>query len=166
MVTLNLPNHPAHGKTAEHYIQESRACDKRRQDSFERCDTDGFVSQHANSLHSQLNRTKAEIIKNGGYDWFWVLKDSKGNIVSDKIITDYYNNQKWLVKKEFVDSVGRRYIPEGENSRVQKRLGLHEEEVEAMAWATLDGNGRGFSGNVWVAMYAVRNDNNEIILKQ
>ncbi len=165
MVTLNLPNHPAHGKSVSHYIQESKACEKRRQDSFERCDTDGFASQWANSLNGELNSTKADIVKNGGYDIFWVLKDSKGNIISDKIITDYYKNQKWLVKKEFVDSMGRKYIPEGENSRVQKRLGLYEEQVEAMAWAALDGNGTGFSGNVWVSIYAVRDENGNIIIK-
>ena len=165
MVTLNLPSHPAHGKSVSHYIQESKACEKRRQDSFERCDTDGFLSQWANGLNGQLNRAKAEIIENGGYDWFWVLKDSKGNIVSDKIITDHYNNQKWLVKDSFVKQVGRKYIPEGENSRIQKRLGLYEEEIEAMAWACLDGKGTGLSGTAWVAMYAVRDDNDNIILK-
>lgn len=48
-------------------------------DSFERCDTDGFLSQWASSLNSQLDRTNAEILEAGGVSEFDAVFDLQGN---------------------------------------------------------------------------------------
>ena len=167
MTTLNLPNHPAHGKSASHFVKESSDCYKRKQDSFERCDTDGFVSQYCSGLMGQLNRAKADIIKNGGYASFWVLMDAEGNIVSDYDFCNQYGKNTWIIKDEYVKQIGRKFVPTGDNSRVQKRLGLSEEQVEAQAWADLEGSGRGTGGlgSVYVDCYPLRNENRRIILK-
>jgi len=165
MTTLNLPNHPAHGKSASHFVKESSDCYKRREESFQRSDTDGFVSQYCSGLMGQLNRAKADIIKNGGYASFWVLMDAEGNIVSDYDFCNQYGKNTWIVKDEYIKQIGRKFVPTGDNSRVQKRLGLYEEQVEAQAWAALEGNGYGFSGNVWVEAYPIRDENKRIILK-
>jgi len=167
MTTLNLPNHPAHGKSASDFVKESNDCYKRREDSFQRSDTDGFISQYCSGLMGKLNRAKADIISNGGHDWFWVLTDEEGNIVADYDFCNQYGKNTWIVKDQYVKQIGRKFIPTGGNSRVQKRLGLSEQRVEAQAWAALEGSGRGFGGlgSVYVLRYPVRDENKRIILK-
>ena len=40
----------------------------KREESFERCDTDGFITQWAHGLTAQLHGVAAEVAQNGGYD--------------------------------------------------------------------------------------------------
>lgn len=48
-------------------------------DSFDRCDTDGFLSQWASSLNSQLDRANAELLEAGGVYEFEAVFDLDGN---------------------------------------------------------------------------------------
>lgn len=49
------------------------------QDSFDRCDTDGFLSQWASSLNSQLDRANADLLEAGGVSEFDAVFDLDGN---------------------------------------------------------------------------------------
>lgn len=60
-----------------------------------------------------------------------VLVDAEGNIVSDVVDTSYFNGnpkQGWRLTPAQREALGRYNVPTGENSRVQRTLGLREEE--------------------------------------
>lgn len=61
--------------------EKSKAAAKRRQESIDRSDTDGFMSQWASGITSQKERLEAELEKNNGFATFHVLFDLEGNIV-------------------------------------------------------------------------------------
>jgi len=124
---------------------------KAKADSFDRCDTDGFLSQWASGINGELARTKRDILLNGGYAQFRVLCDGEGNVVATKV--HHFTNQfsfapesRWRLPDSLADGLGRRWIPTGDKSRVQKRLGLHEETRWFPAYAAIAGGGKGLSG--------------------
>lgn len=53
-------------KTAEYHRQEATDCLQTAHDSFERCDTDGFLSQWANQTMARRHTLAAQIAENGG----------------------------------------------------------------------------------------------------
>jgi hypothetical protein len=60
-----------------------------------------------------------------------VLVDAEGNIVSDTVDTSYFNGvakQGWRLTPAQRTALGRYNVPVGEKSRVQRTLGLREEE--------------------------------------
>lgn len=58
--------------------------------SFERCDTDGFLSQWANDITARELRAQAEIVENGGRSEFPALFDLDGNLVAAKLVETRY----------------------------------------------------------------------------
>lgn len=68
----------------------------RRVESFDRCDTDGFLSQWAHQMKSQEYAVAAAIADNGGYADFPALFDLAGNIVPAKMVTTKFGT-RWLV---------------------------------------------------------------------
>lgn len=130
---------------------------RRRDESWERSDTDGFLSQWASGLTADLERKKAELLETGGYSKFAVLCDSEGIVIANKIYR--FNNTYNYFWKIDEPKYGRRWIPIGEKSRVQKKLGLHEEMRWYPAYACIDGSGTGLSGRAWVAIKKKDEDN-------
>lgn len=118
-------------------IEELEASAKRqleaKEASFERCDTDGFLSQWASGIGADKDRASIQILKQGGCATFPVLCDAEGNVIATKIwvfentFAGYGYTKSWKV-----DAVkyGRKWVPVSGysgKSRVQKQLGLHEE---------------------------------------
>lgn len=68
-------------KTPEEWREMARNCFRQEQESFERSDTDGFLSQWASSVMGQLYRTLADVAENGGVADFRMLADAEGNII-------------------------------------------------------------------------------------
>jgi hypothetical protein len=131
--------------------EEAAAAYKAKHDSFDRCDTDGFLSQWASGITGDLKRTQRELLKQGGYAVFPVLVDGEGNVVATKVyhFTNQYSfasESRWRLPDSLADGLGRRWIPTGKTSRVQKRLGLHEETRWFPAYAAITGGGKGLSG--------------------
>lgn len=122
------------------------------QDSFDRCDTDGFLSQWANGITGNLHQAKARLAANGGKSVF------KGLYAGDRRlearITETKFGMVWIVSQEEVARVGRKFIPlcGGGKSRIQKQLGLSECLEWDFATAQILGKGRGLSGSAWVAV--------------
>lgn len=130
--------------------------------SFERCDTDGFLSQWAHGLRAQQLRTQAEIEEDGGLAPFPGLFDQDGQRVDAKLINGQYG-RVWLLATEAAARYGRRFIPyDGSHddgldgrSRVQVRLGLVQRYELAPAKAIITGSGTGLSGSAWVTVIRV-----------
>lgn len=168
-----LSNHPS--PTTEQLAliakleAEANDCVDRAERSFERCDTDGFLSQWANNITADLNRKKIALLHNGGYSRFPILCDGEGNVITDRIyeFQDKFAPEwtgrmvkRWKLPDDLAEKAGRRWIPVADvkASRVQKALGLHEESRWFPAYAKLTTGGRqrtGLAGcaNAYVAVF-------------
>lgn len=95
---------PVKGYVDECKKKAARELEKERE-SFERCDTDGFLSQWCHQLTSRKESWKHDIMIHGGTYVFPVLIDTRtGEIVSTReyIFVSQYsygNYYKWRVKR-------------------------------------------------------------------
>lgn len=124
---------------------------KAKEDSFQQCDTDGFVSQWAHGINAQKLDREIKVLENGGYDLFPVLCDEDGRVIADHIFEfknryGFSSDLKWRLPDDLAEKLGRKWVPVGSNSRVQKALGLHEERRWFKATACIRSNGTGISG--------------------
>jgi hypothetical protein len=130
-------------------------------ESFERCDTDGFLSQWAHSIGAQKDDLAAKILEQGGYARFPVLVDQDGEVVADREYRFANRAAPWKTDIVWrVDEVrfGRRWVPAGDRSRVQKALGLREESRWFPAAAAILGGGKGIAGASSCYVGPVRTD--------
>lgn len=84
------------GHTAEEHRQWARDSARQAAESFERCDTDGFLSQWASGLTADLHRAKARIADAGGTSSFPALFDMDGNLVAAKLVDTRYR-RSWML---------------------------------------------------------------------
>lgn len=140
---------------------EQQAARQRREESWARSDTDGFLSQWANGVTDQHIEAQIKVLENGGYHRFAVVVDADGNVVAErqqyfpKFNAPWLTEPKWRVRDEYVERVGRKWLPVGANSRVQKQLGLSEQTFWFPAVAKVAGKGTGLSGSVWIEINRV-----------
>lgn len=106
-------------------------------ESFERCDTDGWLSQWCHTLMADLRMRQADIIDAGGKSQFIGLYRGEQRIAAKLIKTKY--GMSWRLREDEQEWAGRAWIPFGATSLVQKRLGLSERSEFAPAWAAQDG---------------------------
>ena len=90
-------------KTAQELRQSAARHDQEANESFERSDTDGFMSQWASGVVAQEERLQADIVENGGKWEFQALFDLDGNLVAAKKIETQYG-WSWGI---FADDSGR-----------------------------------------------------------
>lgn len=124
--------------TAQQYRESAAKHIEAERESFERCDTDGFMSQWAHSMSAQLDEAKAEIVENGNSSVFVGLYDGDRRVAAKIIQTRF--GSTWLLSDEEANKYGRKFVAIGAKSRVQKQLGLRERKEVAPAWVTLSGN--------------------------
>lgn len=147
-------------KTAQDFRDEAAAIDRRRIESIERSDTDGFVSQWASGLSRQLALARAELMDNGCLSRFEGLYEGERRVKAKKISFycgySHTHKSQWLLDESETDLIakrGKKYLPDGHRSRVLKNFGLNIEHEMAPAWSKLTGSGRGLSGRAWVTEY-------------
>lgn len=145
-------------KTAAELRELAAECQRQRAESWERSDTDGFLSQWASGLSAQLYHRQAEIVEQGGQAEFpGLFRQDTGERVPARVITVYNKfkhcqETRWAV---FDPSTGRftgEFYPTGANSRKQRAAGLVELQEWAPARAVITGTGRGLSGSAWVSV--------------
>lgn len=85
------------GMTAEDCRAYARTCRIRSYESFERSDTDGFLSQKGNDVNAQVYEIQAEIIENGGTSIFPALFDLDGNQIAAVRELNQYDNWSWRI---------------------------------------------------------------------
>lgn len=140
-------------KTPAEYTAEARTHYAAAEASFERCDTDGFLSQWAHGLSAQLAQLNAELAADGWVANFPALFDGDRRMDA-KLIPGQFGSV-WLLSDTEEARYDRRFVPFAGNgkSRVQKSLGLHEADEMAPAKARITGKGTGLSGSAWVEIY-------------
>lgn len=130
------------------------AADKRVSESIERSDTDGFLSQWAGGLTAQLERARADIAEAGDVAEFTGLYFGDERVVAKLVHYrckfSHTDKSNWFLDKAESKRFGRRFIPSGPRSRIQKQLGLSERKELAPAYAFMNGRGTGLSGSAWV----------------
>lgn len=134
---------------AEELRREAAADEQEARDSFERCDTDGFLSQWAGGLTAQQKRKQADIEEAGGTALFAkdVLLTLDGEATDARIVETRYGT-KWRL-----DSTDE-WIKYGSSAKALAKRGYRAVEVceRASARAFIDGQGTGLSGTAWVAV--------------
>ena len=163
MTTNNQNENEMRAQECERQAAEYAA---RREKSFDRCDTDGFLSQWADGIHANKMRLQAEIERNGGKASFPALFDLEGNRVPAKLITvadrfrGYGTRNVWaIVDPETGKFTGKFVNPSTGGKRSIANLeakGYREGREMAPAKADIIGTGRGLSGSAWAA--TVRTD--------
>lgn len=125
--------------------ERAAAHDREAHDSFERCDTDGFLSQWASGLTAQQLRREATIAENGGVASFLALFTTGGEWVPAKPIDGRYGT-RWMV----LDTTGKAtgeflpYLPVRRDTLAKR--GYVEGYACWPAKAAIHGTGRGLSG--------------------
>lgn len=149
------------GMTAEQLRAAAKASRQSAEDSFQRCDTDGFLSQWASTLTAQLYEKQAEIVEAGGVAPFLALFDGEREVaavaVERKNPFSFQFETQWVVdsRDPVVRKAGTKFLPYGYGEgkgRKLKALGLVEKMVPKPAKAKVVGRGRGLSGSAWVAV--------------
>ena len=148
--------------TPEEHRRLAREADDKAYESFERSDTDGFLSQWALGLSAQKHRLAAEIAEAGGRAEFPALFDLEGNLVPAKLVRTQYGTS-WAVLADEDDPHGevakwvgrsRAESPERQVETMEKK-GYREGTVRARAKADIVGTGHGLSGTAWVTTVRV-----------
>ena len=125
-------------RTADELRKDADNCRVRRQESFERCDTDGFMSQAALDIMAQVYEHQANIVENGGKWTFYGLYEGNRRVPA-RHVEGQFGTSWCLADDADVAKFGRRFIPIGAKSRVQRELGLREAQEEDLAKAESGG---------------------------
>jgi hypothetical protein len=114
---------------------------KASQESYERCDTDGFLSQRASDTMAMVWNAQASLIESGKTYIFIGLYHNGRRVAAKQIPTKF--GYTWLLRDDEAAIFGRKFIPIGNKSRVQKELGLDEQKETAPAWCGVAEGGYG-----------------------
>lgn len=145
--------------TAQELLEKAAECEAKAAASFERCDTDGFVSQHCHQLTARECRAKAKLAENGGKATFLGLfVRETGERVAAKLI-----NGRFGLCWAFCDEEGTftgRFLSHSKGTKRSKmfREGFEVREEEAPAKVVMRGEGTGLSGLATVRVETVRAD--------
>lgn len=138
-------------RPSEHTPAEWRAmaavARRRSQESFDRCDTDGFMSQHANDLFADLYERCAQIADGDGCVEFDALLYIDDGSPVDARIIDTRFGCKWIFTRR--DGVVA-FVSPGARPATFAKHGVRCDVVRRPAAVRIGGRGRGFSGTTWV----------------
>jgi len=123
--------------TAEELREQAKAKVARAEESFERCDTDGFLSQWASRLGADFDLKKAEILEKGGAI-FPALFDLEGNLVKAKLINGKYGTC-WAFVGEDGKFSGQFISAFPKNRQTMAKKGFLEGRVLQKAYAEYAG---------------------------
>ena len=143
--------------TATDFRKTAATLETRAAESFERCDTDGFLSQWGNDITARLNRVKADITDEGKTAIFTGLFEGDRRVKAKMITTKF--GTAWLLDDEetaLIEQRGKKFLPCNKNSRILKGLGLRMADERAPAWACLGGEGTGLAGCASVRVVVFR----------
>jgi len=133
-------------------------------ESFERCDTDGFLSQWASDITGRKASLQADIVEAGGLWEFPALFSADGELVAAKMVSTRYGIS-WALLED--DSPSARFVGWFNSSRARSndrriaanlKKGYRLGRVLAPARADIGGSGHGLSGATSCYVYAKRTD--------
>lgn len=150
--------------TPTEYREKAAEADRAAAESFDRCDTDGFLSQWANTITAQQHRLNADIVEQGGRSAFPALFDLDGNLVAAKFIPTRYGTAWGLLASDDPDAAITGWVNRSKAQDPARRAatlaqkGYTEGTVLAFARAKVCGSGTGLAGAANAYVAAVRTD--------
>lgn len=128
-----------------------------RAKSWESSDTDGFVSQWANSCMEDLAATGVDLAENRGLAEAPALFDLEGRVVSThRVFKDYYGKTSvsWVLNDGATQrNGGKRFVGESNSVKgidqeivLMEKKGFRIGTIEVRSEAVLSGGGKGLSG--------------------
>lgn len=88
------------GKTSDEWLAEARRCNHTRDESWDRCDTDGYLSQWANGVMASRYRHLAEIAARGGYLDLPALFTLDGDLIIAREVNTRYG-WRWVWTNDY-----------------------------------------------------------------
>lgn len=162
MSTQSAATATVNGRTAAEWAAEAVRLDAeatgRHQaaaDSFDRCDTDGFLSQWASGISGRLAAAKAEIARNHGYVEARALFHVGGELDGQVASTHEHYGQWgmcWVLNDAAAQRFGKRFFsPSKARSDAKRRAnnaakGFSTGAIRVAGYAKIDGSGTGLSG--------------------
>lgn len=156
MTGINPSDMP--GGTPDELRDRAAAHTAKAQESFERCDTDGFASQWAHGVMGEVDRLAAQIMRDNGYHRFPALFDRHGVLINARQVEGEFGDA-WRM----VDANGYlgRWLNPSRAQDWRRRLranaakGFFVGSVMLPARAVTGGGGKGLSGAANVRAVAV-----------
>lgn len=124
---------PMRPMTAEAHRDAAAKCENDAYESFQRCDTDGYLSQWASGITAREHRMNADLIEAGGVHEFAALFDAEtGERVRAKLIDGRYG-LCWAFADENDKFTGRfvKAFPKREQTMLAKGFREGRETVAA-----------------------------------
>lgn len=151
--------------TAEQHRAKAAAHDAAAATSFDRCDTDGFLSQWADGINARLESAKAELAEQGGTFEYICLFTTDGDVASTKQVRSRYG-YGWLLNDAAAERYGRRFFNESSATdparrhAANARKGFTLGSIRVRGYAATVGGGTGLAGaaSVGVAILPVVDD--------
>ena len=152
---------------------KARACRQEASDSFQRCDTDGFLSQWASGVNAARYEMEADLLDAGGTASFWGLFDRHGRRVTARLVDGDWGlawavhtrsgRTIWVPHTVTFDEVRHGPFTRYENPRFgprtkAARLGLTVAWEDVPARVDMAGSGRGLGNLHTVRPVQVRTD--------
>jgi hypothetical protein len=144
---------------AQAHEAKARAAEEERAASFERCDTDGFVSQWASGLTAAKERIAADLARTGGLRDRDALFLLDGTLASTHEASGDYGLY-WVLNDEAAAKLGRRFLSTSNarkgatRYRNDEKKGVRVGTIRVRHYADLSGGGRGLGGACSVAAVA------------
>jgi hypothetical protein len=139
------------GRTAAEWREASAANYRAREESWDRSDTDGFLSQWASGLTGRLNEAKAELAENDGTTETRALFNLDGTIASVHNGWGKYG-EWWLLNDEAAARFGKKFFSPSKANTAEKRYNADKKRgfttgtVRVKGYAEVAGGGTGMSG--------------------
>lgn len=128
---------------AEHFRDQSKRCHQASLDSFDRCDTDGFLSQWASDTTAAEYRAAADLADNEGRTDFQALFDLDGNLIPARCVETRYG-WSWVYDDEDGNShwFSESHAKKGATRKANDaKKGYQLGSVNQKAYVTLGGGG-------------------------
>lgn len=151
-------------QTAEALREQAVRFDREAAESFERCDTDGFLSQWASGISARKARLEADIVEAGGKAEFPALFDADGNLVAARLVDTLYGLSWCLIDETNPHGPALGWFNSSKHRDNAKRIaanvrkGYRLGRVMAPARAEIGGSGKGLAGAASCYVYARRMD--------
>lgn len=149
--------HSAETMTADELRAAARDARQSSAESWQRSDTDGFLSQWASDANAREYDARAELVDNGGVAEFPALFTVDGELVAAKLIDTRYGSRWALLasddpRSRYVGFFGESYAASETRRRATNaRKGFYVGTVKAPAYVKLSGNGYSLSPRLFRA---------------
>lgn len=138
----------------EHRAEAARAAADEHE-SFERSDTDGFVSQWASNRMASFHRMSADLAERDGKAEHQALFNLDGTIASTHRAEGQYGSY-WVLNDDAAERVGKRFITTSKANKGQRRYDANRAKGFTIGTVLVDsytdmvGNGRGLGAALTV----------------